>query len=398
MSLPARADESRRRVRALLADDRVPAPRLLEALERLAGLDAVPAFALALSELARLEVPEKLARRLWVGLLEHREALTRELGRDPGLRVAVLDYLINREARLRAPVVVEQETLELVERSATRDPLTGLFNRGFMEAVLDREMRRCRRYGLELSVVMLDLDDFKGVNDAWGHGFGDRVLRRVGRLVRGAVRDSDSPCRYGGEEFLLILPETDRLGAYAVAERVRRRVERWFEAHRLEGRDVRLTLSGGIAHYPEDARGPQELVSRADASLYRAKAQGKGRVALHYAERRRDVRFPPRPGVRVQLAPASAGGPTPAVPRNLSRGGVLVETRVRFETGDRVRVQLGGSGEPTWVIEGRVVRVEPCGALPSFIVGVAFSQPLPEPCLVAQARVAQAVAAGGAPR
>ncbi|MDX1390530.1 MAG: GGDEF domain-containing protein, partial [Acidobacteriota bacterium] len=228
MAITEVAQRTRRRIVAVLADD-TPEPRhLIAQLRNLRSLEGVPAFATAIHILAHLEMPEGAAETLLTEILGHRESLAATLARDPGLRVAAIDYLSNVEQRLASPIVVEMEQLEATERSAVTDSLTSLYNRRYFRAALDREIRRSRRYGLVFSLILLDLDRFKQVNDAFGHLFGDEVLVRVAGLIHKAIREPDIACRYGGEEFALILPETARLGAHSLAERIRRRVEQSF--------------------------------------------------------------------------------------------------------------------------------------------------------------------------
>ncbi len=196
-----------------------------------------------------------------------------------------------------------QDQKAIIERQATTDGLTGLYNHRHFFERLRAEVVRARRYGFCLSVLMLDLDDFKSVNDKFGHPAGDRVLSFVGELLRGEVReDVDVPARYGGEEFAVILPhtgcETDGAdpreagwGARVSAERIRealasadldlgaelpqRAGERTGAAH-----TARVTASIGVATFPAHAVDADELVSKADEALYRAKQQGKDRVAV----------------------------------------------------------------------------------------------------------------------
>jgi diguanylate cyclase (GGDEF)-like protein len=153
---------------------------------------------------------------------------------------------------------------------ADRDPLTGLANHGRFWAVLEHEAARAARYRRPLSLVMLDLDGFKKVNDLLGHLGGDEVLVEVAKRVRS--RASDLAARYGGEEFALILPETPRAGARAVAEKIRAAVEA------LRASEPRVTLSAGVATAPEDGSTAAELVRFADQRLYEAKAAGRNCV------------------------------------------------------------------------------------------------------------------------
>ena len=218
------------------------------------------------------------AEQLLGELQQHREKLGAALGRDPGLQVAAIDFLSNVRRLISSPTVIEYAQLERTERSAMTDPLTTMFNRRYFDSALEIEVRRSRRYSLGMSLLLLDLDFFKSVNDIYGHVFGDLVLRRAGQVVRRAVRESDVACRFGGDEFAVILPETDRLGAYAVAERIRRRIESRFANTPLEGRLVAMTASGGLAVFAEDGAAGEKLVERADQALYQAKRDGRNLV------------------------------------------------------------------------------------------------------------------------
>jgi diguanylate cyclase (GGDEF)-like protein len=155
--------------------------------------------------------------------------------------------------------------------------LTGLGNRGFFEQRLDEELSRADRYGHELSLIMIDLDDFKSFNDTHGHPSGDALLRGASDAVRESLRDMDVAARYGGEEFVVVLPETDILGALAVADRIRERVE-GCSVDVGAGERASRTASLGVAAWPDDATGAAELVAAADEALYRAKHAGKNRV------------------------------------------------------------------------------------------------------------------------
>ncbi len=162
---------------------------------------------------------------------------------------------------------------------ATVDQLTRLYLRDFFYRKLSEEQARARRYGSTFTVMMLDLDSFKEINDRLGHLAGDRYLQRVGEAIRETMRAADIPCRYGGEEFCILLPETDLGGATRIAERIRARVAK-LEAHAGE-ESLRATISVGIAAYPADYPGTiQGLIEKADQALYLAKQSGRDRVVL----------------------------------------------------------------------------------------------------------------------
>lgn len=182
------------------------------------------------------------------------------------------------EEEIRARTKDLEEANRRLEALAVTDGLTGLFNRRRFEEVLDLEVRRAQRQGTPLSLLMMDVDHFKFYNDTHGHPAGDEVLRALGRLVRERVRSTDIACRYGGEEFVVILPGTSRTDALILANDLRRLVEAHPFAHEATQPEGRLTISIGVATYPVDAGDEVALVRAADQALYRAKQNGRNRV------------------------------------------------------------------------------------------------------------------------
>ena len=179
----------------------------------------------------------------------------------------------------QAAVSIENVGLhETVERQAVTDELTGLFNRRRFQEAMATEVERSKRFGQPVGLVLLDLDDFKAVNDTYGHQQGDLVLREVARVLRETSREIDEPARYGGEELAVVLPGTDLEGAYNLAERVRAGIEE-LALPLLDGDGVlRVTASFGVATLPGSAEDMRELVAAADEALYRAKRAGKNRT------------------------------------------------------------------------------------------------------------------------
>jgi diguanylate cyclase (GGDEF)-like protein len=187
----------------------------------------------------------------------------------------LFSYLTNQ-----ASVSVENVDLhETVQRQAVTDELTGLFNHRRFQEVMTQEVERARRYGQEMGLIMLDIDNFKRVNDTYGHLQGDMVLREVARVLRQSSREIDEPARYGGEEMAVALPQTDLEGAFRFAERVRRRIEA-LDLPLLDGDGtLKVTASFGAASLASSTGdGKDALVAAADAALYRAKRSGKNRT------------------------------------------------------------------------------------------------------------------------
>jgi diguanylate cyclase (GGDEF)-like protein len=187
------------------------------------------------------------------------------------------DRELVRSLAMQATLALENVELHLqVSRQAVTDGLTGLANRSRFQDLLGSEMEQVRRYQYPVGLIMLDIDNFKSINDTYGHPQGDLVLRHVARIVRENSRDADSPARYGGEEMALILPHTDLEGSHAIAERVRTSIEA-LRISRLDGQGtLRITASLGVAASSDGFK--DGLIAEADAALYEAKRGGKNRT------------------------------------------------------------------------------------------------------------------------
>ena len=192
-----------------------------------------------------------------------------------------------RERRLVQTSAALREATAQLEHLATTDPLTGMLNRRAFFARFAAELRRSQRYGRSLAVIMFDLDAFKDLNDRWGHPFGDFVLSETARVIADNVRESDIVARYGGEEIVLLLPETTTAQATAVAEKLREAIER--HRYQLPSGEpdavAQITASAGVASVPlSESLAIDDLISRADRALYLAKRAGKNRVFVDEGE------------------------------------------------------------------------------------------------------------------
>jgi diguanylate cyclase (GGDEF)-like protein len=194
-----------------------------------------------------------------------------------------LDYLTDGPARTAVEwalhlavlltLVALLTRINRLQQDALFDAVTNLRNHRYFQGRLREELQRAERTGIPLSLVLFDLDNFKKINDRFGHAVGDRVLRRVSRVLETNARSADVVCRYGGEELAAILPGTDAAGALEVAERLRRAVEQ-----DADDRGPSVTTSAGVATSPEHASRSDALIAAADAALYRAKHAGKNCV------------------------------------------------------------------------------------------------------------------------
>ena len=182
-------------------------------------------------------------------------------------------------ARHISIAVEKAELMQRVSEMATMDELTGLYNRRRFQERLKIETERARRYGRDLSLLMLDIDHFKLVNDTYGHRAGDAVLADLATLMRDATRETDQVARYGGEEFVILMPETPELAAVAIAERIRETVA---EHTTVAGEvSIRFTVSAGVATLVHgEGQAGEDIVRRGDEAMYQAKRSGRNRVAV----------------------------------------------------------------------------------------------------------------------
>ncbi len=282
----------------IIADRTGAIEKMNEACARLLGRDASTAARGSLSDLFPLDGEPRVKADLfgavhacgeWAGEVEVQtergervacivtlSPIRRVGGRVDGL-VLTLRNVADRVAMEDALRAANRRLAE----QASRDPLTGLYNRGYLHEVLEREMARALRYGDVLSVVMIDLDQFKDVNDEYGHAAGDTVLREVARMLRPGLRDGDVLARYGGDEFCVLLPNTDARAGTAVAERLRSQVAEY--SYGPEG-TANILLSAGLATSQDVAEGEESptdaLLRLADRALYVSKDAGGDQVTI----------------------------------------------------------------------------------------------------------------------
>src|SRR6202167_2704382 len=239
--------------------------------------------------ITHLDLRETQCVQLWDETITRRRELTDHMGRQVALKTALMDVLTSA-GLFRVPIVLEYDELKILQVNAVTDPLTGLYNRRLFGEGFEKELNRARRYGLPLGLVMLDLHRFKEVNDKHGHPGGDEVLRAAATTLKKALRTSDSAFRIGGDEFAVLLPQTDADQALALS----RRIETVF-AETLEKLPLSVTVSmdHGVATFPLDGEQADELIRVADERLYRLKHANHRKLG--------------------EAAPATAGAPSPAL-------------------------------------------------------------------------------------
>jgi diguanylate cyclase (GGDEF)-like protein len=217
--------------------------------------------------ITHLDLRESQCIQLWDEMLTRRRELTDHLGRQVALKTALMDVLTSA-GLFRVPIILEYDELKVLQVNAVTDPLTGLYNRRLFGEGFEKELNRARRYGLPLGLVMLDLHRFKEVNDKHGHPAGDEVLRAAAATLKKALRTSDSAFRIGGDEFAVLLPQTDAEQALALSRRIETVFAETLQSLPLS---VNVSMDHGVSTFPLDGEQADQLIRVADERLYRLK-------------------------------------------------------------------------------------------------------------------------------
>jgi diguanylate cyclase (GGDEF)-like protein len=255
-----------------------------------------------LRAIAHLDLRESQCVQLWDEMLLRRRELSENLGRQVALKTALMDVLASA-GLFRVPIIIEYDELKTLQLNAVTDPLTGLYNRRVFAESFEKELNRARRYNAPLGLVILDLHRFKEVNDRHGHPRGDDVLRVAAATLKKALRTSDSAFRIGGDEFALLLPQTDAEQALALS----RRVETVFvEMIRPLQLSVGVSMDHGVSTFPQDGEQGDQLIRVADERLYRLKHANHGRSAANS-----EAREEPAPAPAAVVSPERPASPPP---------------------------------------------------------------------------------------
>lgn len=262
------------RIKLALAEDGPNETAIVETLEHLRRNSNENFYVDLFHVLVHYDFTPEEAYNHWRNILDHAEMMSEALGRRVGFRVALLDYFVHQNRILKNPKIIEISLFDEVLRHSFEDELTGLYNRRYLERALHRESNRALRHHHTLSLLILDIDDFKKYNDVYGHAAGDEAMRIVADLMKKAFRQEDVACRYGGEEFVVILPETN-------AEQTLNVCRRFIDLLRtVRFQAGAITVSGGVAEMPRHADTAATLMLEADRALYRAKQGGKNSIQI----------------------------------------------------------------------------------------------------------------------
>ena len=260
--------------------------------------------------IAHVELSETQALDFWEQSQARRRELSESLGKRVALQAALVDVLASANL-IRLPILIEYEELRKLQINAATDPLTGLYNRRFFDDYFEKELNRSIRYSHRLALVVFDLHRFKEVNDRYGHPQGDVLLRIAAATLRKSLRTSDYAFRIGGDEFALLLPQSDTEQATVLSRRLRAAYETAIEPSKL---GIRLALDYGLAVYPDDGELQEVLIRVADERLYQLKNGGRPPDASPAAsatavpaapEKMKDSPPPPNPATELSAGDLS---------------------------------------------------------------------------------------------
>ncbi|GBF49670.1 diguanylate cyclase (GGDEF) domain protein [Leptospira ryugenii] len=319
-------------------------------------------YSTLLQILSSLEFPEDEAKTIWEEILDHKNTISSALERPISFRVAMLDYFIRINQKLNNPKLIEIRVYTDTEKLVLIDELTKLFNRRHFHHSLEREFKQSQRHGAPFSVLILDIDDFKQINDTHGHTSGDEVLKLVANTLKQNIRTEDTVCRIGGEEFAILLPHTGEENAQIVAEKLLEQVRK------IYFKDRKITISCGLVTYPKQGTFAEELYDMADKALYYSKFTGKNKVSIYSQDKRASMRVPSRMELFLRLPDLTFK----SISKDISLTGIGFETEHPIEISEVLDIQLREAISGQWIdAKIRIVRKEKRDAS-SFHIGAEF--------------------------
>ncbi|PJZ44430.1 diguanylate cyclase [Leptospira brenneri] len=318
--------------------------------------------------LSSLEIPENESISVWQEIIENKNKLTHCLGRSVGIRIATLDYFTNINKKIKNPKIIEMKLFAETEKLILVDELTRLYNRRHFETALVREFKQSTRYNQNLSLLIIDIDDFKKINDTYGHTTGDEILAKVAKQITSCLRIEDTACRIGGEEFAVIFPQTNEEQALIASEKL-------LEACRkIKLSEKPVTISGGIVSYPEKVKTCSEMYDLADRALYTAKQSGKNQIVAYSNEKRSSLRF----DANLELLFILPDKTMKTISKNISVTGIAFDTEEDISLNESFDVKLRESeSNKEMNAKIKVIRKEEIG-IHRFHMGAEFLDLSPE--------------------
>lgn len=306
--------------------------------------------------LANIEISLDRCASHWLNYQLHHAELSKLLDRKVAHTTALCDYLQTATDLMPHPCLIDASTYSHIINETIHDKLTGLYNRPYFDETFVQQSALALRFQHDLAILFLDLDNFKLINDTYGHLAGDAVLKAVAKTISKEKRESDIAARFGGEEFVLILTHTDNLSAYVFGERLRKSIES-LEIPYLDDK-LTITASGGIASYPLNSTSPQELLRMADSAVYLAKGEGRNRISQYKEEKRRYLRVKISQPILAKELDFENTTIHTGLSKNISVGGLLFENPEELALGTLITLQIAVKHAEPVIIIGKVVRIE----------------------------------------
>ena len=345
-----------------------PDDDLISSLNAIVEQDGKQACKIIMEMVAHRDCECKEAEYHWEKIKFHQAELSKALARSVSLPVAVCDYLHWIDKSIGYPKLIDVCKFEEIFKQARRDFLTGLYNRQEFEESIRREIARAKRYNRKVSLLFLDLDSFKKLNDQYGHLAGDKALQYLAGLISKNKRTEDIVARYGGDEFVMLLPDTSKDDALRFAERFREMVER--REFTVNSYSLPVTISGGVSTSPDDAQDAVKLIQCADHALHVAKRQGKNLIFGYKKEARKFLRLPYVEKINGTNLSDQKGVVFLTESKNLGCGGILLENGFPVQVGSVIEISIVLDGKNVTIL-GEVVRADQL-ATNRFDLGVSF--------------------------
>lgn len=330
--------------------------------------DAV--YQASMQVLTSLDLSEETAKLYWQEALEHRDQLSQTTGRKIELITAVSDYLSHVIDRSYTPRLIDSALYTNVLHDSVIDKLTALNNRAYFDQTFEQQLSLARRYNTDLSLLFIDIDNFKEINDRFGHQAGDAALKQVAEIVTYNKRDSDIAARFGGEEFTLLMPHTGSINGLILGERIREAVAK--STFIADNNTFSMTISGGLASYPLHGRSTAEIIAIADQAVYQAKGAGKNLISVFKKDKRRYLRVKFSHPVIVKELEIEATSTHTGIGQNICIGGVLFKSSEALTIGSKIQIHTKIKKDAPLLLIGTVVRVEAFGPN-EYDIGVAIS-------------------------
>ena len=369
-------DTVAREVRKLLGWGAVDQQAFEDAVAAVAAQWGDEVYSVLLHTAVHLEFGKRAARKHFAAVVAHWRTLCVDTRRDVDFRVALLDYFLTINKCINNPKILEIKIYEKTCQETEIDELTRLYNYRYFSKALDLEVCRSQRYHSPLSLVLFDADNFKHYNDTNGHLAGNRALKKLATIIRGAVREVDVVARFGGEELALLLPENNKQGAFTIADRICRAVEQARFANGKAQPNGRFSISGGVATLHVDADNSSLLIRKADQALYQAKARGKNQVALYVDELREYERVRTAIMGKIHCGRGMAG---PVLVQDISEGGMLFNCEQLLTIGSQCELSFPLPGDGRQIsCKLKVRRVEELQRERHYRIGASIVQILPK--------------------